>query len=365
MQTVFAPSKPGARAPMVFGRFSTVKQALRRNLNKVQSYYHERSLAVKNNHLLCRIINSIAINYTSDLQRFYDIVDARASSMAMAFKLSSDTYQGDIHDGVFYGEGTPEILVSDTSLIDPVACFGKWRYLEPVRILSHPKTDIEMHLPNGIAYSREQGLSVISIHIPMLLVMYRGFVHEQLEVLQRGGQAKTVAQFVNTYVLPNAVGSHFDLALINRCMALSLGQEVVGQTARKHPFALEDVRSQVDGILKDVNGILRRQTYSLEDMILSIPCLSAADATHALKLPPMSPTFQYAWVEVVARAHYLAWFMFLSPNNLKTYNKSLLQHVARLVAYDGIKSEIKKRLPASEADKTLGILSGIEEVAKA
>lgn len=322
-------------------------------------------MAIKNNHLLVRLINTPALNYEQPVERFYDQIDVHAMSLAMSFKLTCAVYAGDIHDGTFYGAGSKEIIIGSSESFDVHEASEHWQTQTPVRIVSHCKTDLEMHIPNGIAYSAENGLNIISVNIPLLFVMYRSFVQEQLAALRRGQQARTTAQFIHSYVLPNAIGSHLDYALFNRAVFHAVGRTPATGTARKHPFQLANWVSQTDRVLKDVIEHLQKTTMSMHDMLCSLPAVASVNAAQTMQLPGISPTYQYAWVELAARAQVVVSMMATSPTKLLAFDKGRLQYISRIIAYDGFKPVITRKIPAPMGQDITDLLDAIEAVGQA
>lgn len=364
MQVIFNTDPSPDRGIIVSAHWNVARAGLSRNLSQVVNYFQSRIMAVKSNHLLVRLINTPALNYEQPVERFYDQIDYVSNSLAMAFKLTCATNSGVIHDGVFYGTGTQEIIIGSNEGFHVIEASEHWASQSPVKIVYHDKTDLDLHIPNGIAYSSETGLAVISINIPLLFVMYRGFVQEQLNALRKGQQAKTTAQFVHAYVLPNAIASHLDFALFNRALTHAVGKTPALGTARKHPFAMANWMTQADKVLKDLVKHLGKTNTSMHDILCTLPAVTAVNCAQTMQMPIVSPTYQYAWVELVARARVVAALILLSPNKLVTYDKSKLQYIARSIAYDGFKPVIARKLPNEQGIEVIGLLETIESIAK-
>ena len=169
MQSLFNRPPAPERGIAISASWNTTRAGLNRNLAQVISYFQNRSLAIKGNHLLVRLINTPSLNYEQPVERFYEIVDVLYPRLATSFRLTSPVFMGEIHDGIFYGPGTQEVILGISESFDVLEASEHWMHQTPVRIVSHDKTDLDMHVPNGIAYSQEKGLAVIAINIPMKL----------------------------------------------------------------------------------------------------------------------------------------------------------------------------------------------------
>lgn len=339
MQTLFNSTTSSTKGVVLSPMWSQARGGLTRNLVQVVNYHQTRNFAVRSNHLLPRILNSFRVSLDSTVERYYEMIDAVAPYMSMTMKLSNSIYQGQLWDGVFYGAGTHEIIVGHNEPFELYECVKDWKNAVPVKILDHCKTDLEMHIPNGVSYSNETGYAVIAVNLTMLAVMWRCFLIEQRKQMDKGLSPLTTPQFVHTYVLPNALASHLDIALVNRMVALA-AKTPLGKPVRKHPMALGDYTTPTDRVLKETALHLKQANLSLHDMLCNIPAVTSVNAAEALQLPGLAPTRQYAWVEVVARVKVIADMLALSPSSLTAFDKAHLSYFTRMIDYSGMRQVI-------------------------
>lgn len=364
MQSIFNQTPTPQRGSIFSAQWNTARSGLSRNLAQVEAYFHSRSMAVKNNHILVKLLGAARLNYEAPIERFYERIDVMTPALAQSFGLTCPVAQGQAHDGPFYGKGTKEVLIASTETFDVHEAFAHWQTQSPVKVIYHEKSDLEMHIPNGMPYSSELGVAVVCINVPMLFVMYRGFMLEQLQALRRGQQAKVAAQFVHSYVLPNMIASHLDFALFNRAMMLASGQKVAAGTARKHAIGIANWTSQTDKVLVEITGHLQRTNYSLHDMLCSMPAVTCINGAQTMQLPGVAEVYQYAWVELLARARVVASCIFISPNNLLASSSLELMKIDRAIAYEGGPDRIKAVLGVNDAQDTLEVIDLIQKVAK-
>lgn len=322
-------------------------------------------MAVRNNHILVRLLGAARLNYEATIERFYERIDVMTPALAQSFSLTCTVAEGSAHDGVFYGKGTKEVLIASTEMFDVHEAASHWKTQSPVRTIYHDKSDLEMHIPNGLPYSSELGVAVVCINVPMLFVMYRGFMLEQLEALRRGQQAKTASQFVHSYVLPNMIASHLDFALFNRAMLLATGQKPPSATARKHAITsgMANWTPQTDKALTEIVGHLQRSNLSMHDMLCALPAVTSVNCAQTMQLPGMASVYQYAWAELLARARVVGACIFLSPNNLLGMSKLDLMQIDREINYEGGPARIRKILGPVDAKETLEVIDLIQTVA--
>lgn len=339
MQTLFNQNPSASRGVVISPQWPQARYGLTRNLNQVVSYYHDRNISVRSNHLLARILNSLRVSLDATFERYYEQIDSSVAYTSMNFKLTNSIYQGVIWDGVFYGPGTREVLIGHNTPFDLYDCVRHWKDASPVTILDHNKSDLELHIPNGMAYSSETGYAVIAINITMLAVMWRCFLIEQRALMDKGLTPKTTPQFIHTYVLPNALASHLDIAIVNRLIRL-VTKAPEPFVNRRQPMALGDFSLLTDKVLNLAIERLTNANLSMHDMLCNIPTVTSVNAAEAMMVPPLAPTRQYAWAEVVARVKIIAAMAALSPSSLTAYDKHNLSYITRLIDYSGMRQVI-------------------------
>lgn len=309
--------------------WSWVRDGLRRNIGTVISYYHQNPRAVRSNHFLVRLLGSVAVPKSLTLERYYSNVDAMSLNVSMALKMTSSIYQGELFSGIFYGEGTQEILIAHREGFDVEEAHAKWQYQTPVRVLRHPRSDLSLSLPNGYNAGVEKGLAVIAVNIPLLAVQYRAFRMVEQSLNEDRDSQRSLMQFVHMYVLPNMLTSQTDYALFNRINNVSLGRPV-GQTREHHPFVLP--ATFADRALanqRDLVVRLRESSRDFAGILASVPVAKALDLKEALRLPSMAPTRQVDWALTLARLPALGFLFRVSAGGGGVRNQSEVNRLQR------------------------------------
>lgn len=336
-----------------------VKDGLRKNIATVVNYYRNTSIAVPSDHFLVKLLQSIAVSQTLPLERYYENVDALAMNLSMALKMTSSIYGGKIFDGVFYGPGSDEVLIANDDLFDPKEIDRDWKNAAPVKVLMHPKTDLYMNVPNGKNTSNQTGLSVFSINIPMLAVMYRAFRNSEIAFTQGQEESqRSLMQFVHMYVLPNIIFSQTDVAIFNRIHHLQRGIPF-GVARKNHPFYLTDYDSRVTRVQIEVLGLLTKGQYNFGTMLRMIPAVVKDNMEQVMLLPSMAPTRQVMWALTCARLPVLDFLFFQNARGFAYPNRAEINTVLRDILYYTRDNVLRQYLPV---DIYYDVIDTVEEL---
>lgn len=326
MQTFFGNLSPISYGVVRYAEWNYIRTGLIRNLETVQNYYRSRVFTVKSNHFLARLINSINIPHSLELERYYDNADSKADAFSMAMKMTSPIYRGGIFNGVFYGSDNPEILISNTESFDPYFVHKNWRTISAVKPILHPRSDLDLLLPNGKDTGSETGLAIITINIPMLMVQYRAYCKDQLDRQESNeGSLLGVAHFIHMYVLPNMLPAHLDLAIYNRINNLSLGAPL-GESKRKHPFALPNYNPRVDDVHKQILHDMKSRNLEYEMILRTIPTVDLETLDQVMLLPDVAPTRQIVWAELLARIDTIDFMTRMGGKQSLTRNRATINY---------------------------------------
>lgn len=284
-----------------YTKWDYIRAGLLRNLDITQKFYHSRIYSVKSNHFLARLINTINISHNLELERFYDIVDQKSGIISNAMRITSSFQKGALFNGIFYGAGCPEILITDLESFNPFEVHKNWKTVSAVKVIKHPRSDLSLMLPNGKNTGSETGLAVISINIPMLAVQYRAFVQDQIKMNSSQNIGfQTVGHFIHRFVLPNMLPSHLDLAIFNRVNNL-LNAAPMGESTRAHSFVLVDYSTLVTEVQEELIKNIKGKNLEYKAIMATIPAIVNNNMIDVLVLPDNPSTRQITWAEVASR----------------------------------------------------------------
>ena len=297
-----------------------LKPVLERNIETVIKYYRKSPFAVKSQHLLVRLLHAITTPKSQELLRYYNNVDASVLNIAQTLGFTSAISRGKIWNGVFYGPGNPEILIADNEPFDPIKADSDWENLEPIRVIRHPRSDLNMNIPNGNKTSSETGIVVIVINVSMLAIQYRAFRREEnRQSYLTETNERSMVQFLHMYPLTNMVRSHMDYVMFNRINNLARGYPI-GEATVKHPFYLIDYSQELNNFHTNTIHSLNDTAKGFYDTLRSIPAISKENLVPVMELPDITGTRQVIWALILARLPALNFLFWSAKNGPNTKN---------------------------------------------
>lgn len=306
-----------------------VRDGLKRNLGTVISYYRKNPTAVTSSHFLVKLLQSIAVPQSHNLERYHANVDAMAMNLSMALGMTSSIARGRLFDGAFYGEDCPEVLIAHTDYFDIFEAHRDWQNVCPVRVLSHPRSDMGLNILDGKSNSIETGMAVIAINIPMLAIQYRAFRKNEWLVRGQYGESElSVNHFVRMYVLPNMLFSHLDVAIFNRIDYTSKGAPHGGSRER-HSFHLIDYGDKIDTVHAKILKDLGQNYKDFSSIMRTVPMVTKANMEELMRLPGMASTRQVDWALTVARLTAIAFLFRESKGGPGTRNRSEVNEILK------------------------------------
>lgn len=316
------------RGELALPEFRRIRDGLRANVNRVIEYHRANPMAVANGHLLAKLLQSLNVPITLDPSIYNDKVRDVALNVAKSLKMTTALMDGNAFSpGVFYGPNVTEVIWAHMDDYDTSLLIGRWRELEPVQVLCHPKTDLTIEVPDGKDYSDEAGMAVIAVNVPMLASQYRMWWAEQRAL--NSESPRSIMQFLMEVPLPRMLPSHLDIAVTNRLLARYFGVDV-SMAKPNHKFAMTDWNRDVDQTLDRVLYYIPGRAMSFDQILSAIPTVFAADLHERIKLPDMAFVRQVQCAVVVAR---LTLVMFLVQFNEQTHNNANQQYLNYLQRY--------------------------------
>lgn len=334
MYTFFNYAKAPFRGRVNFPDFIYVRNGLQREKTKTITYYRNFPRFIPSNHLLVKLIDSINVPYNDDIRIHYDKVQDIALNLSMALKMTSSLYRGKVFSpGVFYGKQSNEIIIAtddefsgtdgEPKWIDSIET--NWRDLEPIRVIHHEYTNLNMDIPFGPAPETKNALAVIIVNIPMLSCQYQQW-RKELNSKREAGSALGVGQFLYAYPLANMINSHLDYSLFNRLSAIWKNDDIPPYR-NNQSFFVVNYSERVDRLMAFVLNNLKSKQTDFPNLLMTIPAASEESMFNVLHLPKVVPTRQIDWALDVARLNAIS---FLLEFNRVTDNRRNNHYVTNM-----------------------------------
>ena len=343
MLDIFSELEPLHYSHFELSYFKFIKDSYNAELNKVVKYYHERIDSVPQNHILVRCLNLIDAPLEYPIENFYNAVSARSEYVARALNLTTETNYGKIHKGIFFGNNSSEIIIATDEYFSLDRAERDWKYLSPVRVLLHPKTDMQLIPPYGIDSSANYGLSVIAINIPILNIQYRAYINS-LRSTSIDGDFLGTQYFIHRYVIPNMLYSMIDLTVFNRYRILFEKKEM-GRMFERNPFPIHPYENKLDSILNKYLEIAPNRTFFYEQYLLTFPSIHSSSIYRSLLLPNLTKTRQVYWALMLSRLEIMETIIMSLGVKSLVANKMHLVHLKRKLIRLNIEKIYQQILP--------------------
>lgn len=327
--------------------FDLIKRTFQSDIERIRLYYQNRPMRVKSNHFLCRLLNLFNIPFNYPLDKFMDLMYARAPYISKVFEITSPINYGEIHNGLFYGENIKEIYIYDDSYFDPYEEIKNWKNIEAIKVIDHPVSNINLLIPNGEINSTEEGYAFILINVGKLMLQYRGFILEQKNNLDNGNNSLlSVSHFIRMYVLPSMLKSHTDIVIFNRLLNLYYGAPM-GEANKKYVFYIHNYSFKIDKALKNVIYRLRSVSLDYRGALKNIPSIYNEDFQEFSLMPDITRTRQVWWSLLISRLKIVKFLIDIGGERDILRNRSFINKFKidyKRIHYD---KALEQRLPSN------------------
>jgi hypothetical protein len=313
---------------------------------QVERYRQYRALNpgfLKNDHILPRLLGMIDIPFDGDLPDYYLRVSGIVNRLAGQMGMVTAAHHGRVRDkSYFYGAGVNEIIIAvSNDDITPADIWFNWKNLSPIRVLSHPIMGcgvIELNGANTFKGMKPGSTAVIEIDIPLLACQYHLW-RMAVSTMAPEGTSLPMAHFLTQVIIPNMLGSHLDIAVMNTIHFL-IGSDDYLKVDSDMPFYTADYYPKLEAGLKELVGRFSRETYVYKEILENIPVFNKDTLMQVITMPDIAFTNQAIWALTIARLPVIA--MLLKFDRLSNNRKN-----------DSDKNRIRRSLLEAESGKYL------------
>lgn len=360
MYTLFNSVPTVKRGALTFPHFEYVRGEIQKNLQKVVGYYRVSPMYYPSSHLLVQILRHLNVSLHQDLSIYRDKVSDLSDDLSRAMRLTSPTNVGQVpREGVFYGEGSDEVLLAIDEQFSLQSVRDDWENLQPIRFLRHPKTDLNLEVPEGHQTSSEVGLTIVTVNIPMLACQYRQWKLRELQ--DNPDNPRNAMQFLGLYPIPNSLYSQVDVAFINRFMARFEGRALTA-TKDHHPFYFNNYETRIDQELDKILSVITRRTIPFENLLEALVPIHAKSFREVIELPKMPYTRQVTWALTLARLPIITWLVQYDILTQRSRNGKELNLIRRTIRELRSDAALRQGLPMEVRSQIQAEVDLLEEL---
>jgi hypothetical protein len=267
----------------ISGKHDYVVERFQEAVTRLKYYFRKTVYTVDNDNLLVQIIRQANVNYVGDDRQFYYAVASRVNHIASALRLNTATHRaGSLGKNHFFGKGVAEFVIATSNgYPDGLDVGVYWQDLQPLKVISHPYSDLTLNLRDGSDTVGVKGYAVLTLDIPLLLLQY---VKWRQHAEKYFAQQPTIQQFVYQYPLVNLLPSDLDVTYFNRLQNKALGRENIPQKKR-FGLALNDVTNYLDAEQAYLLEMIDRVPVNLINLSQGVPLVFAPTLWDFLQLP--------------------------------------------------------------------------------
>lgn len=282
----------------------------------IEDYYLTRNFAVKNTHIISRMIEHLPLMLDTDFYDFLPVAEDRIEYITKFFKFTSGIEKGLVHPPYFYGNGGSDIIITESKHVSRTDAVNNWKTLNCVNAISHPRNDLRLLLPLGIDDGSKGGISTVGIDAVTLAIKYRYFVKEQERKLITGSDEPIFNKnnFVSKYVLPGFLETEIDHIFLNRLMDRFYGNEIITPKF-KHKFPIIEATPQVDRFIDNMLDNISSKRMDYVNILNNIHVIFNINATRLLSFKHIPNTKQSNWAIVASRLKHMCFLYDVAYSN--------------------------------------------------
>lgn len=310
---------------------TVLKRRYTEDYSKLHSYLLARKFILPNDHILVKLIKSVNVSFKRDLYDYVETLRDVAPDLESMLKITSPhnfflpTYKSN-----FYNSKCAEVLISISEDFDIAEATKHWKNLEPLRVISHPYTDLSYTpLVGKYVSSNASGMAYIFIDIPKLMFQYRMWIREQLKAKQVIGD---IGKFLIDYPLFNLMKSHTDVAMFNRVHNVLRGKESDRYNSKIGMATLDNTKYAQAAAEVFVAQIIR-SPIRFDEIIQNMPTVFNADYLNVIKLPDIAHTRQVKTVLLGARLKLFEFLLEVNAVQKSSINRSWLNVINNELRY--------------------------------
>lgn len=292
-------------------------ELIKLNVNRQIEYYQSNVRAVRNDHPLVQALKHLP-SYTENPVDLFNTAYGRFPYLSKNFKFTTEYNKGSFKAHQVYST-KDSMIYSMSDYIRPYQAVSDWKSLTPLKCLWLDSSFVDMSVPNNLL-NDEDKFSSVSIDLPLLSLMYKGFKESMVNSELVLGED----QFIATYVLPSILPTQVDISCVSATMAVFEGTYST-QSRVNTSIYLPSYSSEFHKIALHALNRIEGSKMQYIHMLQSIPCVYQASALDALVLPDFAPTTQVEWAMLATRLKVIDFLLEVGGKPGRDANKGFIQ----------------------------------------
>lgn len=275
---------PNSRS-LTFPYFRYVRDRWVSNQRALQQYYDFNEPAVRSNHILVVLLNSLLTPTSTSPARYVELANMAAYSVGRGLGMASAIYGGRLQaNSWFYGPNIKEylFLTGDNDINFDIP----WKEQISIKVVAHPRSDVSFRLQDGKYSSTESGYAVIEINAGLMAYQLLQWRKENQRPI---GEQMGVRHFVMKVILPQLLKSHLDVAFLNRLWKYRLGERP-SSDVRGAPLRLPDSTTYVDSLIQQISEGITNGNLRFDEILENIPLPFGTTALSFMRAPDIAET---------------------------------------------------------------------------
>lgn len=345
------------------GTMNLLRNNATSNLVRTKYWYRKSVHIVESDHILVQVLQHISAEYRGNDEDFYYNVNMQADKIIRSLGLNNEVQRsGALKKNSFFPKSIREFIIcikrkypSNMDVTDI------WMDLEPIKVISHPFTDLTMQTRTVGEFSTGSSGAFLELDIGLLALQY---VKWKANIVAYSEVKPLVTQFVYQYPLVNMMSSDVDVCFFNRLVAKWEHKPMVSQPKRIGLAAI-DLNSTADQVISDLVGKLASATRDFVSLPGQIPLIFLDSLAQKLTIPDTFFNRQNLGVYTLAYLRYLTFLSWAgketATNNNTRIGQYLLKHYLRMKngnyfgGIEGVDANRTLQLIESEVLNPLGL----------
>lgn len=263
------------RGNLSYPRFKTVRDRYLDGYNIVYNYSTQAPRWINNNHPLIQLVKNFGFSVNHSDEQVQRWVESNGEGIAAACNITTSNFYGRLHKNAFYSSRCGIISVR----FEPVYTVSNWRQLRPVRVLTHPHTQIYPVMPDLLESISDTDYAIVGVDIGMLAVMYKHWKLEQ--ETKTDGERHDVSLFIAMCVYPNMLPEQIDIAIRNRLMYKVRGMKMPEYSVTG-PRAINDQSRDIDDCYEQLMKTMNTGKRTLMESLTNMPLFFSENWAEAI-----------------------------------------------------------------------------------